>query len=152
MNPKELKSALLKVCYQNVEERLERVKNAIKDIEASLIEESKSSAGDKHETGRAMLQIERENAGKQLLAVENLRQTLNKIDLNNPSNHVHLGSLVYTSQGVFFLSISAGAIVIESTTYLAVSHNSPIGHLLMGKEEGEQFSFHDLDYKLTKVY
>ena len=95
---------------------------------------------------------ERENFGKQLLQAENLRQSLNKIDLENPSKHVHIGSLVYTSQGIFFLSISVGAIDIETVTYLAVSPNSPIGQLLMGKEEGEQFSFHDLNYKLTQVY
>ena len=151
MNPKKLKSTLLKICYRQIDERYDRINNSIKDIEASLFEESKSSAGDKHETGRAMLQIERENVSKQLLEVEHVRQALNKVDIDNPSDHVHLGSLVYTTQGIFFISISAGAIDIELTTYLAVSPNSPIGHPLMGKEKGEEFSFHDLDYTLTQV-
>ena len=152
MIAKEIKSALLEKCSQVVEERYEKIKVVLADIRESLIEESKSSAGDKHETGRAMLQIERENIGKQLLETENLRQSLHKINIDSPSSRVHLGSLVYTTQGIFFISISAGVINIDSTTYLAISPSSPIGHLLMGKEEGDQFKFHDLDYKLSQVY
>lgn len=151
MITKELKTALLQECARIIDERYLRVKHLISDLEESLFEEAKSSAGDKHETARAMLQIERENAGKQLIEVENLQHLLKKVELSINSDHAHLGSLVHTSQGVFFISISVGAIEIEGKTYLAVAPNSPIGKLLIGKEAGDIFSFHDLEYKLTEV-
>jgi hypothetical protein len=63
----EIKSSLLDACKNNVRTRYEKVQTAIADIVESLNDETKSSAGDKHETGRAMLQIDRENAGKKLM-------------------------------------------------------------------------------------
>lgn len=146
-----LKSALLLECSGIIEERYQRIKRTLTNIEEALFEESKNSAGDKHETARAMLQIDRENVGKQLIEVEKIRQHLKKVDLNNVSDHAHLGSLVYTNKGVFFISESVGTIEIKSDTYIAVSPNSPIGKLLMGKVPGEKFVFHDDDYELTKV-
>lgn len=148
---KELKSALLEECSQIIEERYQRIKHTLSNIEEALFEESKNSAGDKHETARAMLQIDRENVGKQLIEVEKIKQHLKKLDLNNISDHAHLGSLVYTNRGIFFISESVGTIEIESATYIAVSPNSPIGHLLIGKVPGEKFTFHENEYKLTKV-
>ena len=40
------------------------MKKSILELQQSLDSETKSSAGDKHETGRAMLQIDLEKAGK----------------------------------------------------------------------------------------
>ena len=41
----------------------------MKEIKEALFEEIKSSVGDKHETGRAMLQLEREKVGNQFYEV-----------------------------------------------------------------------------------
>jgi transcription elongation GreA/GreB family factor len=151
MNTKELKLALLQECSRIIDERFHRIKKSISDIETSLYEESKSSAGDKHETERAMLQIERENAGKQLIEVEKVQQILHRIDVNLSSEFAHLGSLVYTTHGNYLISVSIGALEIDSINYFAVAPDSPIGHLLIGKKEGERFSFNDREYELTKL-
>ena len=58
-----IKEALHASCVGFVEDRLETIQKTIQDIQMSLTSETKSSAGDKHETGRAMLQLEREKAG-----------------------------------------------------------------------------------------
>ena len=106
MTASELKSNLLIQCSQFVTKRHVRILNTIADIENSLKEESKSTSGDKHHTGRAMLQIERENVGNQLKEIEKVQRKLNKITINNSSEVVRLGSLVYTDQAIFFISIS----------------------------------------------
>lgn len=98
-------------------ESIVRIKQNISDIEESLLEESKSSAGDKHETGRAMLQIDRENAGKQLMEIEQVQAVLKKIDVQTTSTYARLGSLVYTSQANYFLSISIGEVKIGKSAY-----------------------------------
>ena len=57
-----IKQELYKLCLEYVENRFQTIQNTIKEIQESLGSETKSSAGDKHETGRAMLQLEREKA------------------------------------------------------------------------------------------
>lgn len=151
MTNKELKVVLLKECSRIVEERHQRVKLSIKGIEESLFEESKSSAGNKHETGRAMLQIERENAGKQLQEVERIIHLLKRITIDTTSDTAHLGSLVYTSTKTYFISVSVGVIEVNSENYLAVSPQSPIGQILMGKKERAKLSFNGASFSITNV-
>jgi len=66
MKNRSIKTQLLELCNQSLDTRLQNVLAVIEDIKQSLQSETKSSAGDKHETGRAMLQLEREKAGHQL--------------------------------------------------------------------------------------
>ncbi|OAB80283.1 3-oxoacyl-ACP synthase [Cochleicola gelatinilyticus] len=151
MTVKEIKEALLKECKNVVAKRFDKIKQTIEDIIESLEDESKSSAGDKHETGRAMLQIDRENAGKQLREIETLQKLLPRIDIDVTSDYGRLGSLVYTNQGTYFLSISIGAVTVSKTVYYCVALHSPIGDLLSGKKKGDLFSFNGKDYKVTSV-
>lgn len=141
MSSSEIKSQLLAKCKLSVEGRLEKIKKTIADIEESLLEESKNTSGDKHETGRAMLQIDRENAGKQLLEIEKLIQLLNRIDVDVSTDYVRLGSMVITDTFKYFISISIGAVNLENGNFLCVALNSPIGSKLSGKKVGETFDF-----------
>ena len=56
-----MKKALLEFCWNYVNERSERLKKQSGELQESLGSETKSSAGDKHETGRAMVQLEQES-------------------------------------------------------------------------------------------
>lgn len=143
MNHQELKSVLLANCYDYIAERKERILTAIANIKDSLFDEGKSTAGDKHHTNRAMLQIERENSGNQLIEVEKLENILSKIDIEHVTEIIHLGSLVVTKEASYFISISVGAVTVEDKSYYCISPKSPIGLLLLGKKKGATFSFND---------
>jgi hypothetical protein len=146
----QIKSILLVQCKSYVHERLQRIQNTIVGIQESLTSETKSTAGDKHETGRAMLQLEREKAGKQLAEVQKLQEILARINIS-PSKHIHLGSLVITSQGYYFISISVGKLYIGDQPYFAIAANSPIGKLLLGKTTGDRFSFNGNEIVIKQV-
>ena len=151
MEAEKLKLELLSICTGHVDTRYLRIKKTISEIVDALKEESKSSAGDKHETGRAMLQIERENAGVQLREIEALQLLLQRIDVTAISDIVHLGSLVITNQGTYFLSVSIGAIELDNRTYYCVALKSPIGELLFGKRKNDRFLFNKKELKITEV-
>ncbi|MDX1463247.1 MAG: 3-oxoacyl-ACP synthase [Marinirhabdus sp.] len=151
MTDKALKEALLQHCVATVEGRMAKVKQVIQDIEESLFEESKNTAGDKHETGRAMLQIDRENAGRQLQEIESLQQLIKKIDVHNTSEYVRLGSLVYTSKATYFISISIGQVTVGKTQYFCVALQSPIGQALAGKKKGDEVIFNGSEIVLKSV-
>ncbi|MEW7289725.1 3-oxoacyl-ACP synthase [Aquimarina sp. 2304DJ70-9] len=151
MNTTNSKQELLNQCKSYVNQRLQRIQDTISDIQESLTSETKSTAGDKHETGRAMLQLEREKAGQQLAEVQKLQEILAKIDISSCSEHVRLGSLVATSRGNYFLSISAGKILVKNEWYYAIATNSPIGKLMLGKTIGSEFSFNGGKIKIVKI-
>lgn len=147
-----LKIQLLEYCQTQVDLRFSRIKQMISNIEESLLEESKSSSGDKHETGRAMLQIERENTGKQLLEVEKVMQVLKKIDVDNVTDYARLGSLVLTDKFNYFISLSLGNVKLNGKDYLCVALNSPVGVLLSGKKKGEEFLLNANVLKITEIF
>ncbi len=150
-NSLEIKKQLNELCHDFVEERFLSIRNQIKEIQESLTSETKSSAGDKHETGRAMLQLEREKAGHQLAEIEKLKESMSKIDVTKNSKTVGLGSVVFTYQANYFLAISAGKVEVEAQSFFAISPNTPIGLLLMGKSLGDEVVFRDQKIKILNV-
>lgn len=146
-----IKKELYNKCQEFVNEKLQTIEKTIQSNKNALNSETKSSAGDKHETGRAMLQLEMEKAGQQLKVVNEMQQQLDRIDFETDSNFVRLGSVVLTSQMNYFISVSAGKIVIESKSFFAISLNSPIGELLIGKKEGDIVVFRDQKIKIKEV-
>lgn len=146
-----IKQELYDQCYAYVNSRLQSIQNLISEIQKSLLSETKSSAGDKHETGRAMLQLEREKAGQQLAEAQKLKETLTKIDVSNTSKKVCLGSVVYTSQANYFISISAGKMTVDNVDFFAISPNTPIGQLLLSKQVGHEVVFRNQNFKITNI-
>lgn len=147
----ELKDQLYQQCLNFVENREHTIQNSIKEIQESLTSESKSSAGDKHETGRAMLQLEREKLGHQLAEVEKLREQLSKIDSKSTCAIVGLGSVVFTSERNYYLSISAGQIVVGPDTFIAISPLTPIGKLVLGRIKGDEIVFKEQAFTIVNV-
>lgn len=151
MENKKIKTELYRLCLVFVEDRFQTIQKTINGIQVSLTSETKSSAGDKHETGRAMLQLEREKAGNQLAEVQKVKVALSKIDITKVSSHIGLGSLVYTSQANYFISISVGALKVDNMSFYAISPSTPIGKLLIGKTVGKQIEFRNENFNIIKV-
>jgi transcription elongation GreA/GreB family factor len=138
-----IKEALFKQCEAFVNKRLQTVEDIISSNQKALQSETKSSAGDKHETGRAMLQLEMEKAGQQLAGINHMKEVLSKINISKNSNIAHLGSIIETNSANYFLSISAGQITVADKVYFAVSVSSPIGKLLLGKNNNDEVIFNN---------
>tara|TARA_B110000240_G_C13269995_1_gene355379 strand:+ start:106 stop:564 length:459 start_codon:yes stop_codon:yes gene_type:complete len=136
-----IKQALFKQCETFVNKRLQTVEETILSNQKGLQSETKSSAGDKHETGRAMMQLEMEKASQQLAGIYEMKEILSKINITKHSNIAHLGSLITTDVATYFLAISAGQITLAGSVYFAVSVSSPIGKLLLGKTVGDEVIF-----------
>ncbi|NEU66064.1 GreA/GreB family elongation factor [Spirosoma agri] len=113
--------------------------------------ESKSSAGDKYETGRAMAQIERDRYAHQLDVALAVEQELTRINSEKEYTVVQPGSLVTTNRGMFFISISAGKLNIDGKDVFAISPASPIGSALAGRRAGETVLFNKLVYEILSV-
>lgn len=146
-----LKQELFIQCQAFVDSRLKAIQKTIGEIQESLTSETKSSAGDKHETGRAMLQLEREKAGHQLSEIEKLNQLLSKIDVAKSSEIIGLGSLIFTTQANYFIIISAGELKADEQSFYAISANTPIAKLLLAKRKGDQIEFRDQKFEIIEL-
>ena len=153
MTKASLKENLLQFCEDYVHQRISRINSQIDELNNSLISETKSSAGDKHETGRAMLQLEREKLGQQLFEAEKMQPILNRIEtgIASKSNKVVLGCVVETSKGDYFIGISAGEYRAGKDSIYCISLGTPIGLLLLGKMVGEKFIFNGKNIEVLRI-
>ena len=147
----DLKQRAYYFCTEHVRSKLENIHREIDKIKEALLSETKSTAGDKHETGRAMLQLEREKLGQRLLKAEKMQQTLKKVPLKSKKDTVVLGSLVRTNKTMYFIGISAGKLQTEGKEVFCISTKTPIGQLLLGKTVGEVFEFNNKTDKIITI-
>jgi transcription elongation GreA/GreB family factor len=147
----EIKQQLFNLCQDFIDSRFKTIQSTINEIQESLTSETKSSAGDKHETGRAMLQLEREKAGNQLAEINKTKVALSKIDSKKTSKTIGLGSVVYTSNANYYIAISAGELTYNNKKYYAISPNTPIGLLLIGKTIGETITFRSQRFNIDTI-
>ncbi len=119
-------------CLQLLNTKIDSLKNILQELSESSSNDSKSSAGDKHETARAMIQIEQETISKKLNQTLEQKSLFEKIDTNLHSSQIHKGSLVCTNKGYLFLSSALGKIIVDEKTIIVISPQSPLGIKLMG--------------------
>lgn len=146
-----IKEQLYNEVNKGLKDRLKVIQSKISDIQNALQSETKSTAGDKHETGRAMLQLEREKVGQQLAELQKQIEILSRIDTNLKHEGVALGSIVKTSKANYFLSISSGEIDIDGDSFFCISVATPIGKLLLSKVVGDSFVFNSEVIKITDI-
>jgi len=146
-----IKKLLFEKCQKYADQRIENARNGMALAQQAANEEMKSSAGDKYNTGRALMQIERDKYAKQFVEAQKLFQALDLISLTKHFNKVELGSLVETSNGNYFMSISMGKIDVDGYTAYSISPASPLGQQLLGKMEGEKAVFNKKEISIHKI-
>lgn len=125
--------------------------SSIHSVEEAMNSESKSTAGDKHETGRAMLQLEQEKLGEQLKEMAERKKELEKIDIEITSEKVIRGSLVTTDKGIFFIGIAIGKLSVENVTVFSISPQSPLGSKLMGLKSNDRTEINGNSYLIKEI-
>ena len=146
-----LKIELHQMCLQQVEQRIARAKEAMDAAQAAANNEGKSSAGDKYETGRAMMQLERDQHARLLTEALKLKQALDNIDPSRQHERAQTGSLLITDQGRYYLSISLGKLELNGQEWIALSPVTPLGSSLLGLRAGESLVFNKRNYTVQHL-
>ncbi|WP_426670366.1 3-oxoacyl-ACP synthase [Mucilaginibacter sp. McL0603] len=147
----DIKRELYGLCIAYVKQRIDTAKQAINDAQQAAGEETKSSAGDKYETSREMIQQVTDRSQAQLNEANKLLIALNQINVDTVYETAVPGSLITTNNGRFYIAISAGALILNGDTYFAVSMASPIGLSLRGQKAGDQFSLNGKQYLIENI-
>ena len=147
-----LKCAAYDFCKQFVQERLRTIQRQISELEGTLTSETKSSAGDKHETGRAMIHLEREKLGHQLSELEKMQQLFSKVPNDSNVKTIGLGNIVVTETLIYYIAISAGECIVQNHSMYCISAATPIGRLLMGNSVGHKIAFNGKTAIILGIY
>jgi transcription elongation GreA/GreB family factor len=138
--------------YQLVlHDKVAMLQKILSDLKESGSNETKSTAGDKHETALAMLQIEQANTRAQLQEVLNQQAALEKINPGLSADTILNGSLIKTNRGYFFMSVALGKALVDSMAVIALSPQSPLGQKLMGLKPGETATINNTAYFIESI-
>jgi hypothetical protein len=73
------------------------------------------------------------------------------MDINQKSNSVVQGSVVTSSNGIFFIAISLGRVSIYQKSFCVISSESPIGRQLLGKKIGDEVRWNSQVFRILEI-
>jgi len=152
MKKKFIKQSLIEQCEEFVQQKIDVFEKLMNEAQESANNETKSSAGDKFETGRAMMHAERDKNAQQLSEAMKIKMKLDLLKRTSVSDKISFGSVVITSFGNYFISISAGRVVVDNVKYFAVSPQAPLAQILLQKKAGDIVEFNDKEIKILEVF
>ena len=146
-----LKSKIYSIIEKSLVQKIEQAKSAIASAKETRDNDTKSSAGDKYETGREMMQAEIDKNEAQLSKNLQLINSIKKIDLNRKYGKIEFGSLVETNYGLYFISIANPKITIGQKDIFSVSLASPLGKALFKKQVGDKVMFNQREFIIENI-
>lgn len=141
MNKEEIKLQLINHLNNLLDDRIEALEQSIQSAKESRDSDTKSSAGDKYETGREMIQQEIDKFEGQLAQTRLLKTDLAKIDPQKRYDHAEFGSLLICNSGNYFLSIAFGKVTVDIVDFICLSLASPLGKSFYMKKVGDELLF-----------
>lgn len=125
-DPLRLKQEVHRACSELVRMRIRAAEEGMRSARESGLSETKSSAGDKHETARAMIHQELEKQAAALNDLHRMADELARIDPDRPCTRILPGALVSTDIGLLYVSVALGKVEVDGRTVLAISAQAPL--------------------------
>jgi hypothetical protein len=147
-----LKTRLHQHLFQTLESRKSWLQQQRSQLSLESTESGKGSAGDKHEVGIAMAQIEIEKLDQQIALNQQQLQTLQRIDSNAKLTQIQIGALFEINQNWYYGSVPFGQIQFEDRTIFCMSSDAPLFQALKGKKEQESVQFNGRNWKINTLY
>ncbi|ARN76967.1 transcription elongation factor [Nonlabens spongiae] len=147
----EFKKAINTKCLEIVAERLDIIDDNLKNLQHSKQSETKSSAGDKYETGRAMIQNQEELYRRQRHQTQIILDQLLKIDPDKKCKRVEDGALVTLPSGHYYISAGMGKLTVNEKDVFALSLASPLGMALKHRHAGDTFTFNEKEHNILQI-
>ena len=148
------KQKLSLLISQKLSEKIQNFEKLIAETRASN-NDTKSSMGDKYETGREMLQQEINNLQVQLNEVlkqqDFLKTSFDKLRMTKKFDKAEKGAIVKTERGLFFISVSLGEVTFDNQKIICISPESPLAKAMNGKQKDEGFSLNNMSQKILII-
>ncbi len=146
-----LKQEIFSHCLQLVNSKIEVINAAMEEVNEGLKNDSKSSAGDKHETSRAMAQLENEKLARQLTEALEQKASLQALAKVTQTSKVTRGCLLKAGNQYIYISIALGRVTVNHQNVIVVSPNSPLGIILIGKKVTDTAELNGVKYFIESI-
>lgn len=137
---------------QFVRAKITDLQNQILQNKDNLNAASKSTAGDKHDTARAMMHLEEEKIALQIQRLQQFEKLLHKINPKSECEIIGLGSLILTNKGWLYISAAIGSIELNGQKVMLISLASPVGKSLKDEKVGFVTRINSQEWKVLEVY
>lgn len=144
------KQTLLKAANEVLKEKLSDIQTELDGLDRSLKNETKSSAGDKYETSREMIQQEREKL-YELQANTKRMLDLLSASMNIAAKTVETGALVQTDKALLHISVPLGKITTKESTAFFISPSSPLAQAMLNKKVNDEVTFNGVSHKIRSI-
>ncbi len=146
------KKAWLDVMDTGIRDALNRLQADMVALQESRQADTKSSAGDKHETARAMVDQELQQLNQQREKAQRNQSELQALT-DAPCEAAARGAAVETDRIIYFISISFGKLPVDGAKPVyALSPVSPAAQAMLGKRAGEEFEINGVRHAILEVY
>jgi transcription elongation GreA/GreB family factor len=133
-----MKKTLIKeYCITKLQTQKQELQAAIEKVFDSIVEEDKSTAGNKYETARALGQEELDRLHRQVNSTEQQIALLSQLDANVNHSEIQTGALVKTTDKYIYFAIAIGRIQLDGNNIFVISVNSPMGQKAKGLKKGD---------------
>lgn len=134
-----------------LQDKIDIYQDLIDSLTEDAQNDAKSSAGDKHETTLSKLHIEQEKIANKLKEALEQQAILSKLDIEQVTDKVVLGSLVKTNHLTVLVATALPKITVDNQTIFAISPQSPLGMQLMHKDVNSEFPVNNVAYKILEI-
>ena len=145
------KQDIIAAAISTVSRKIERIKAELDGLNDGNAQNSKSTAGDKHDTERAMVHLEIEKLSKSLSVEYAIKNDLEQIKPDRVNSVVSNGSLVETSRGIFLIGAACGKVSVYSTSVFCISAHSPLAIELNAKSVGDVAQVNGNDFQIKSI-
>jgi hypothetical protein len=145
------KETIYHTFLEKLNQQIDSFQFQLDELSESVLNETKSTAGDKHETALSMLQLEQSQVAKHLYDAIDSKTIYAQIEYQEAHKIICSGSLVKTSKGYFFISVALPKIVVDGKTIIAISTKSPLGEKLMGKKIKDTIDVNGITHLIEEI-
>lgn len=145
------RSKVIDTLSRAISERIGELNAELAQLREGLASDTKNTSGDKHETSRAMNQLEQERLGNQLIQAEEMHLNIKRIAVLPKTEVIQNGSLIKMNNSWYLLATAFGKLSIDSQLVFVLSQASPIGQQVIGKKTGDRIQFNGTEMLIEEI-
>lgn len=131
--------------------KISALQTEISSLQQEKGEETKSSAGDKFETSREMMNQSINRLEGSLQQQKKQLQQLQELKTIKQTKKISVGSFVSTKKTNFLFGLAFGKVNSHKGNIFALSLNSPLGKLFFDKEVGDTVTMNQTSYTIKSI-
>ncbi len=146
------KGKLIEYISNELQDQLDELELTILNLKDEIANETKSSAGDKFETSREMMNQERIHLEeRKAIFIEQLYLVKKVSSANHVSNKVENGSLIKIGPFHFLIVCPIGKIEMNKKNIQVVSPSSPIAKSIMSKKINDHVMIGKSEFSIEQI-